>query len=214
MPLTDHGLQEVAEKLGEAADPVRVLPSRQRVEALSAQAGKERVWRPVRVVAADGAAVPTRPATQSRSATRGSGEGQEAQGFRISLVGQERIEQSLSWHQIATEEEFGEALRFAATLIPVERVRSALLGAGAPWRWPHLQAACPTGKEILAYYPCAERGHHVAQLQYAVQNQRAGWIEATMARLNFGEVASVIGGLQGMAPASVEAEAESRKLRG
>ena len=138
-----------------------------------------------------------------------------ARGPRLSdISGRERIEQSLSWHQIATEEEFGEALRFAATLIPVERVRSALLGAGAPWRWPHLQAACPTGKEILAYYPCAERVHHVAQLQYAVQNQRAGWIEATMVRLNFGEVASVIGGLPRMAPASVEAEAESRKLSG
>jgi hypothetical protein len=59
--------------------------------------------------------------------------------------------------------EFGEALRFAATLIPVERVRVALLGDGAPWLWPHLQAAFPTGKEILDYYHCAERVHHVAR---------------------------------------------------
>ena len=33
IPMTDHCMQEVAAKLGEAADPVRVLPSRQRVEA-------------------------------------------------------------------------------------------------------------------------------------------------------------------------------------
>jgi hypothetical protein len=207
-------MQEVAEKLGEAADPVRVLRSRQRVEAIIEQAGNGRVWRPVLVVAADGAAVPTRPATQSRRAKRGRGEWKEAKGFRIYLVGQERIEQILSWHQIATEEEFGEALQVAATLIPVEQVRIALLGDGASWLWTHLQAAFPTGKEILDYYHCSERVHDVARLQYADQNQQAGWIEAAMARLNFGEVASVIWGLHRMAPASVEAEAEIRKLIG
>lgn len=214
IPMTDHCMQEVATKLAEAADVVRVLPSRQRVEAIIEQAGNGRVWRPVLVVAADGAAVPTRPVTQNRKEKRGAGEWKEAKGFRIYLVGQERIEQILSWHQSATEEEFGEALRFAATLVPVERVRIALLGDGAKWLWPHLQAAFPTGKEILDYYHCSERVHHVAQLQYAEQNQQAGWIEATMARLNFGEVASVIWGLQRMAPASMAAEAEIRKLIG
>jgi hypothetical protein len=214
IPMTDHCMQDVATELDEAADVVRVLPSRQRVEAVIEQAGNGRVWRPVLVVAADGAAVPTRPEAQSRKEKRGAGEWKEAKGFRMYLVGQERIEQILSWHQIATEEEFGEALRFAATLIPVERVRIALLGDGAKWLWPHLQAAFPTGKEILDYYHCSERVHHVAQLQYAEPNQQAGWIEATMARLNFGEVASVIWGLQRMAPASLEAEAEIHKLIG
>jgi hypothetical protein len=212
--MTDHCMQDVAMKLGEIAEPVRVLPSRQRVEAIIEGAGNGRVWRPVLVVAADGAAVPTRPAPQSRSEKRGAGEWKEAKGFRIYLVGQERIEQILSWQQIATEEEFGEALRFAATLIPVERVRIALLGDGAQWLWPPLQAAFPTGKEILDYYHCSERIHQVAKLQYAEQNQQALWIEATMARLNCGEVASVIGGLQRMAPASVTAEDEIRKLIG
>ena len=214
IPMTDHCLQDVAAKLGEAADVVRVLPSRQRVEEIIEQAGNGRVWRPVLVVAADGAAVPTRPAAQSRSEKRGAGEWKEAKGFRMYLVGQERIEQIMSWHQIATEEEFGEALRFAATLIPVERVRVALLGDGAKWLWTHLQAAFPTGKEILDYYHCTERVHYVAHLQYPEPTQQAVWIEATMARLNFGEVASVIWGLQRMAPASPEAEEEIRKLIG
>jgi hypothetical protein len=212
--MTDHCMQEVAVKLGEAADPVQVLPSRQRVEELIEHASTGRVWRPVLVVAADGAAVPTRPEAQSRSAKRGAGEWKEAKGFRMYLVGQERIEQILSWHQIATETEFGEALRLAATLIPLERVRIALLGDGAKWLWAHLQAAFPTGKEILDYYHCAERIHQVAHLQYSEPHQQAGWIEATMARLNFGEVASVIWGLQRMAPASAEAEEEIRKLIG
>jgi hypothetical protein len=214
IPMTEHCLQEVATKMGEAADVVRVLPSRQRVEAIIEEAGNGRVWRPVLEVAADGAAVPTRPEAQSRGEKRGAGEWKEAKGFRIYLVGQERSEQILSGPQIATEEEFGEALRFAATLIPVERVRIALLGDGAKWLWPHLQAAFPTGKEILDYYHCSERVHHVAQLQYPEQNSQAGWIEATMARLNFGEVARVIWGLQRMAPTSLQAEDEIRKLIG
>jgi hypothetical protein len=214
IPMTDHCRQDGAAKLGEVADSVRVLPSRQRVEAIIEQAGNGRVWRPVLVVAADGAVVPTRPATQRRKEKRGAGEWQEAKGLRSYLVGQERIEQILSWHQIATEEEFGEALRFAATLIPVERGRIALLGDGAKWLWPHLQAAFPTGKEILDYYHCSERSHQVAKLQYAEQNQQALWSEATMARRNVGEVASVIWGLQRMAPVSVAAEDEIRKLIG
>jgi hypothetical protein len=147
--MTDHCLPDVAAKLGEAADPVRVWPSRQRVEAIIAPAGNGRVWRPVLVVAADGAAVPTRPEAQSRSEKRGAGEGKEAKGLRRYLGGQERIEQILSWQQIATEEDLGEALRLAATLIPGERVRGALLGDGAKGLWTHLQAAFPTGKEIL-----------------------------------------------------------------
>ena len=212
--MTDHCLQDVAAKLGAAAELAGVLPSRHRVEEIIAQAGTGRGWRPVLVVAADGAAVPTRPETQSRSDKRGAGEWKEAKGFRMYLVGQERIEQIMSWHQIATEEEFGEALRFAATLIPVERVRVALLGDGAKWLWAQLQAAFPTGKEILDYYHCSERVHHVAHLQYPEQHQQAVWIEATMARLNFGEVASVIWGLQRMSPASLEAAEEIRKLIG
>jgi len=125
--LSEHCQQEVAAKLGAVADVVRVLPSRQRVEEVIEQASQGRGWRPVLVVAADGAALPTRPAAKSRSHKRGAGEWKEAKGFRLYLVGQERIEQIMSWHQIATEEEFGEALRYAATLIPVARVRVALL---------------------------------------------------------------------------------------
>jgi len=37
----------------------------------------------------------------------------------------------MSWHQIASEEEFGQALSFAATLIPTDKVRVALIGDGA-----------------------------------------------------------------------------------
>lgn len=213
--MTDHCLQDVASEMGEAADLVRVLPSRNQVERIIEQASHGRVWRPVLVVAADGADLPTRPAAKSRAAKRGSGEWKEAKGFRIYLVGQERIEQIMSWHQIGTEEEFGEAIRFAAKLIPQDQVRIALLGDGAKWIWPHLSAAFPTGKEILDYYHCSERIHKVAKLQYTSnQNQQALWIESTMARLNFGDVESVIWGLQRMKPVGDEAREEIRALIG
>lgn len=213
--MSDHCQHEVADQLGEVADLVRVLPSRQRVEEVIEQASQGRVWRPVLVVAADGAALPTRPPAKSRSHKRGAGEWKEAKGFRIYLVGQGRIEQILSWHQIATEEEFGEALRYAATLIPVERVRVALVGDGAKWVWTHLTAAFPTGKEILDYYHCSERVHQLAKVQFGQDDyQQVLWIESVMARLNFGEVESVIWGLQRMKPASDEAAEEMRQLIG
>ena len=211
--MSDHCLQEVADKIGRAADVVRVLPSRQMVEQIIAQTSQGRVWRPVLVVAADGADLPTRRRARSRSHKRGAGEWKEAKGFRIYLVGQDRIDQIMSWHQIGTEEEFGEALRYAATLIPVERVRVALLGDGAKWIWKHLKAAFPTGKEILDYYHCSQHVHQVAKVQYASDEfEQALWIESVMARLNYGEVESVIWGLQRMKPASAEATEEIDKL--
>ena len=211
----EHCQQEVAAKLGEVADVVRVLPSRQRVEEVSEQASQGRTWRPVLVVAADGAALPTRPPAKGRSHKRGAGEWKEAKGFRLYLAGQERIEQIMSWHQIGSEEEFGEALQYAATLIPVERVRVALLGDGAKWVWTQLKAAFPAGKEILDYYHCSEHVHQLAAVQFGADAyQQVLWIEAVMARLNYGEVGSVIWGLQRMKPASAAAAEEIRKLIG
>ena len=73
--------------------------------------------------------------------------------------------------------------------------------------------AFPSGKEILDYYHCSERLHKVAQLQYGQdQNAQALWIESTLARLNFGEVESVIWGLQRMKPSSPEVEEEIRSV--
>jgi hypothetical protein len=50
-----------------------------------------------------------------------------------------------------------EAIRFAATLIPVEQVRVALLGDDAKWLWTPMKAAFSTGKEILDYYHLKRR---------------------------------------------------------
>ncbi len=201
-PISDHSMHGMSSRIGDAARVEDVLPTRKKVEAAIEEHTSGRTWRPVLVVAADGAQTPTRPETGSREGKRGAGSWQEAKAFRIYLVGQDRIEQIMSWHQIANEEEFGEALRFAATLVPQEKVRIALLGDGAKWIWPHMRASFPDGREILDYYHCSEHIHKLAELQYPQdQNMQVSWIESTMARLFFGDVESVIWGLQRMKPA-------------
>ena len=215
VPITDYTIHEIGSRVGEAAKIETVLPSRKKVEATIEELNCNKTWRPVLVVAADGAHLPTRPDTGSREGKRGPGEYKEAKGFRIYLVGLERIEQLMSWHQIANEEEFGAAIHFAATLIPIESVRVCLIGDGAPWIWNHLTAAFPGAKEVLDYYHCSEHIHKLAEVQYPDdKNQQALWIESSMARLFVGDVQAVIWGLQRMQPNSKDAAEEIRKLIG
>lgn len=204
--ISNHAMHDIGARLGEASRIGDVLPTKKQVEAVIDENTRGKVWRPVLVVAGDGAHAPTRPETGKRKGKRGVGSWQEAKGFRIYLIGQDRIEQVMSWHQIANEDEFGEALNFAASLIPQERVRIALIGDGAKWLWPHMSAAFPEGKEILDHYHCSEHVHKLAELQYPKDEERqAVWIESTMARLFFGDVESVIWGLQRMQPPSEDA---------
>ena len=197
--ISDHALHDLGSRLGESARREDVLPSRKLVETTIEEFSAGRGWRPVLVVSADGAHEPTRPETGKRSGKRGPGSFQEAKGFRIYLVGHDRIEQIMSWHQIANEEEFGEAILFAATLIPQDKVRIALIGDGAKWIWSHLTSAFPDGKEILDYYHCSEHVHKIAELQYPKdQSHQRMWIESSMARLYCGDVVGVIWGLQRM----------------
>ncbi len=213
--ITDYTIHEIGARVGEAAKIETVLPSRKKVEATIEELNCNKTWRPVLVVAADGAHLPTRPETGSREGKRGPGEYKEAKGFRVYLVGQERIEQLMSWHQIANEEEFGEAIRFAATLIPTDDVRVCLIGDGAPWIWNHLTTAFPGAKEVLDYYHCSEHIHKLAEVHYPEdKNQQALWIESTMSRLFVGDVQAVIWGLQRMQPSSKDAAEEIRKLIG
>ena len=210
--MSDHAIHEMGERLASTSDIVRVLPSRQTVEEIISNYTRGTGWRPILVVSADGAHVPTRPES-SRSKKRGAGEWREAKGFRMYLLVQDRIEQVMSWHEIANEEEFGEAITFAATLIPTDKVRIALVGDGAPWLWKHLKRAFPNGKEVLDYYHCSEHVHKLAEVQYPKDdNKQMLWIESTMARLNAGEVDGVIWGLQRMQPAGKSAKEEIAKL--
>jgi hypothetical protein len=80
-------------------------------------------WRPILVLAIDGAGVPARS--------------EMAKGFGFYLLADNRIVQVLSWHQVQTDEEAAAALRQlkAAGLIPEEEVRLGVIADGARWIW-------------------------------------------------------------------------------
>jgi hypothetical protein len=209
--LSDHFIHEVFEEVGVHAVPEAVTPSVdeicKRIEQTSS--GK---WRPVLVVASDGAKLPTRPKAK-RNAQRGAGQYKEAKGFRIYLAGKDRLVHIASWHQIQPEEQFGADLALAASRIPQDRVRVALLGDGAGWLWKHMTACFPKGREVLDYYHCSEHVHEVAKVQYGEKSMEAlEWVEATLCRLCYGEVGHVIAGLRRMKPKSAQAEELIRKL--
>lgn len=211
--MSNHAMHDLAGNLSKASEITTVLPSASAVKTIIEENSNSVGWRPIIVVSADGAHLPTRPGPSGRSEKRGSGEWREAKGFRIYMIGEERIVQIMSWHQIANEQEFGEAIQFASTLIPRENVRIALVADGALWIWKHLSAAFSEGKEILDYYHCSEHVHRRAEKQYPDDKDRqALWIESTMARLNHGDIIGVIWGLQRMNPCSEAAREEIRRL--
>ena len=212
-PISDHCLHETFEAVGAETRIEEVIPSREEMEERIKKATRS-TWRPILVVASDGAHLPTRPQAP-RKGKRGPGKWQEAKGFRIYLMGVDSIIHLASWHQIQNEEDFGKDLALASSRIPQDRVRIALLGDGADWLWKHMTACFPEGREILDYYHCAEHIHKVGKVQYGEGTLEAlEWVESTITRLFFAEVNQVIGGLRRMQPKNETAREEIRKLIG
>lgn len=219
-----HTAQEITNEVAEGLGVLEVSPSREEVEEKIAQVAEGKKWRPIVVLAIDGADVPTRPES-ARGKRRGrkkarakrarwQGEWREAKGFRLYLVDEDRIEHLISWHQIQDEENLFEALKQIreAGLIQQDRIRLCVLADGARWIWKRIKTLFPTAKEILDYYHCSEHIHHIAQAQYGDRPDKAlEWVEATMARLFCNEIAGVIWGLQRMKPRNEEASVEIEK---
>jgi len=211
--VSDHFMHDTFEEVGAYASLDDVIPSREEI-ADRCQGVTEGSWRPVLVVASDGAHVPTRPKAK-RNEKRGKGRWQEAKGFRIYLLGEDRIEHVASWHQIQNEEQFGKDLSFVASQIPQDDLRIGLLGDGADWLWKHMVACFPKGRQILDYFHCVEHIHKVAKLQYGEGSQKClEWVESTITRLFYAEVDNVIWGLERMKPGDSLAKEEIRKLIG
>ena len=225
--LSTARMHELTNTVAEGLGVLDVAPAREEIAAKIAAVATGRCWRPVVVLAVDGADVPTRPATakgrrpgrKRQRAKRAHWQGQwrEAKGFRFYLLDDDRIVHLLSWHQIQDDEELFAALREVkeAGLIPEEQVRLCVVADGAHWIWQGVQQLFPRAEEILDYYHCAEHIHTLGGLQYGEQPERAlEWVEATMARLFAGEVDGVIWGLQRMRPASTSALAAIDTLSG
>jgi hypothetical protein len=220
LPLSAHTAHEVTQALATGLTVLDVAPSREEMMAKIAAVAMGQPWRPILVLAIDGAEVPTRPETakgrrRGRRRARWTGEWREAKGFRFYLLADDRIVQMLSWHQVQTDEEAADALRQVKTagLIPETEVRLCVIADGARWIWKQAQALFPAAVEILDYYHCSERLHKVAALQYGAHPERQReWCEAALARLYYGEVHGVIWGLQRMKPADAQAAEEISKL--
>ncbi|MGH8858529.1 MAG: ISKra4 family transposase [Polaromonas sp.] len=227
LSLSDHTIHAVAGELSQELGVLEVSPTAAEVAHRVAAMAAGKTWRPVLVLAIDGAFVPTRPeqakgpapGCRRTRAKRASwqGEWKEAKGFRFYLVDKERIVHLLSWYQVGSDEEVGAALRHvkSAGLIPEDQVRLCVLGDGAKWIWNQVKLLFPTAVQILDYYHCREHVHKVGSLQFvedAVQEQE--WVEAMMARLFWGYVDWAIEGLKALQPRDTQAAEEIRKLIG
>jgi Transposase len=130
------------------------------------------------VLGIDGAYVPTRPDSarepqEGPRCTRAKrerwrGQWRDAKGFRFYLLDGDRIVHLLSWYQVQTEEQLGEALKQIkeAGMIPEEQVRLCVVCDGAEWIWKHARALFPQACQVLDYYHCAQYLHRVATAHY------------------------------------------------
>jgi hypothetical protein len=217
MPVSSERLHTFTHQVAEDLSVVAVAPTREEIDRRVAQVAAGRFRRPVLVLGIDGAYVPSRPESargrrpgQARHRARRARwhhEWREAKGFRFYLLDGDRIVHVLSWHQVATDEELGEALQQVkdAGLIPEETVRLCVVGDGAEWIWTQVQAVFPHARQVLDYYHCSAYLHKVAQAQYGNPVQAQEWAEATLTRLYLGKVGQVLGGLRRMQPTSDEA---------
>jgi hypothetical protein len=209
---SEGGMHKDFEEFGNYLSLEDVIPSKEDIEERIDELAKVSTWKPVLMVATDGAHAPLRPPGK-RKEKRGPCEYKEAKGFRIYLVGAKQIVHIASWHQVSNVEEITNALSFAAKRIPQEKVRIGLIGDGASWLWRAMKTAFPQGREILDYYHCSERVHALGEALYPDDPYRAlEWIESTMTRLSFKKgVSYVIGGLKRLNPRKPEVQEKVRK---
>jgi hypothetical protein len=161
LSLSAHTAHAVTPAVAEGLTGLDVAPSREEIIAKIVAVAEGQPWRPILVVASDGAEVPTRPQTakgrrprrKKGRATRaqGTGEWREAQGFRFSLLADDRMGQVLGWHQIQTDVAAADALRQgkAAGLIPETEVRLCVLAAGARCICKQARALFPSAVELV-----------------------------------------------------------------
>jgi hypothetical protein len=213
---TMHGL---IEEVGDDVNVLDVCPTTEEIQIRIAEVAAGKTWKPILVLAIDAANVPTRP-EEAKGKGRGrkkirtrrapwKGAYHQAKGFRFFLVDGERIVHLLSWHQIQTEEEMGQALQQIkeAGLIPEEQVRLCAIADGDGWIWKWVSTLFPSARQILDFYHCASYIHAVAETQYGAHPLKAQeWLEATMARLFCNQGDRVVWGLQRLQPVSPEAE--------
>jgi hypothetical protein len=215
--LSAERMHTLTNRTAEGLSVLDIAPLREQIAERIAQVAAGKWRRPVVVLGMDGAYAPTRPerargrrpGQRHRRARRPRWKGQwrEVKGFRFYLIDGERIVHLLSWHQIQTEAELGEALKEVkeAGLIPEDRVRLCVVCDGASWIWEHVQSLFASARQVLDYYPCSAYLHRMAKAQYGNSQHAHEWVEATLTRLYLGKISTVLGGLKRMQATSEEA---------
>ncbi len=212
----DH-VHETTTHIAKSFDILDVCPPKDEIDEMIDQLAKGKTWRPVMMLAIDGAKEPTRPEPSPYKGKRGKYEYKEAKGFRLYLVDSERIIHLASWHQIQNDKQLAEDLKAIkeAGLVPEEKVRLCSIGDGAPWIWNRIKEIFPTAKQVLDFYHCSEYVHAVANSQYGEKSKNAQeWVEATFARLFHNDVERVINGLKIMDPKSDNSKEKIEKAIG
>jgi len=217
VPFGSERMHTVANQVAQALTGVDVAPSREEMERRIAEVAVGRFRRPILGRGIDGAYVPTRPESargrrpgQGRQRAKRAlwrGQWRDAKGFRFYLLDGERIVPGLSWHQVQTEDQRGEALKHVkeSGMIPEDQVRLCVVADGASWIWKHVKALFPHACQGLDSYHCAEYLHRVAKAHDGASLQALEWVEATMTRLYVGKWPAVLGGLGRMQATSEEA---------
>ncbi len=217
LAVSSERMHTLTNQVAEGLSVLDVAPSRDEIDQRVAQVAQGRFRRPVLVLGIDGAYVPSRPESargrrpgQARHRARRARwkhEWREAKGFRFYLLDGDRIVHVLSWHQVQTEAERGEALQQVkeAGVIPEETIRLCVICDGAEWGVKHVQSLCPDACQVLDSSHCSAYLHKVAKAQYGNPVQAQEWVEATLTRLYMGKIGSVLGGLRRMQPTSDEA---------
>lgn len=223
--MSDHTMHEVVGEFCQGLSVLGVSPTVEEIAQRVRQVAKGKKWRPIVVLAIDGADIPTRPETakgrrpgrRHKRSKRACWQGQwrEVKGFRFYLVDGQRIVHLISWHQVQTDEELADALRQVkdAGLIPQEGVRLCVVADGAKWIWKHVKALFPSAVQVLDYYHCSEHLFKMASVQFSDHPEKqTEWIETTISRLFCGELHAVLDDLHSMSPIDDQAAEEIRKL--
>ncbi len=212
----DH-VHEMTNKIARHFDILDVCPPKDEIDAKIAQLSEGKTWRPVMMMAIDGAKEPIRPEPSPWNDKRGEYEYKEAKGFRLYLVDSVKIIHLASWHQIYDDKKFAADLIAIkeAGLVPEDKVRFCVIADGASWIWNRIKEVFPTAKQVLDFYHCSEYIHSVANSQYGEKTQKAQeWVEATFTRLFQNGIENVINGLKIMSPKSDTAEGKIEKAIG
>src|SRR5437870_369982 len=210
--VSEHLAHDKLNELGEHATLQEVIPTTEEMKRRIAVVARGRRWRPLVVVAADGAHAPVRR-EGGREDKRGAGLFREVKGCRLYLIGKDgRIVDLASWHQIQDAESLERALVVIRDRLPLEKVRVALVADGAQWIWEMLGRVFPGATAVLDYYHCAEHVFAAAHAQFGESVAALQWAESTLALLSYGLVYSVALHCRDLDPADSAAAKELENL--